>query len=221
MGVTHAKLKTNNIGYVFGHFIIGLYVCIDRPTRSMFTINLSQFDMHVYCVCGNAIVKDKDILCHQNWKTRCYWHYQRPRTSSVASFSPVFSVVRIIVTNVRYFADFSFCKMLCVFSSDTKKVLFSRRFSIHRRYKNEIIKICCVKRHHLVRVATHLNVAQQLKHFREKFISFTKYIAQQHNAQLTLVFVDVTQMWNWYCDLVMKPNIGPLALVVFANLWLL
>lgn len=194
-----------------------------RPTNKIHVYHkfISIRYVYMYCVCGNAIVKDKEILCHQNWKTRCYWHCQRPRILSVASFSPVFSVVRIIVTNVRYFADFSFCKMLCVFLSDTKKVLFPRRFSIHRRYRKEIIKICCVKRHHLVRVATHLNVAQQLKHFREKFISFTKYIALQHNAQLTLVFVDVTQMWNWYCDLVMKPNIGPLALVVFANLWLL
>lgn len=34
MGVTHAKLKTNNIGYVFGHFYYWL-VCMHRPTNKI------------------------------------------------------------------------------------------------------------------------------------------------------------------------------------------
>lgn len=159
---------------------------INRPTQSMFTINLSRFDMCV-CVCARArAITGQGYFMSSNWKTRCYWHWQRPYLRNVSFGSFALALFRMIVTNVRYFADFSF-RWNVAFSK--KKVLSFRRFSIlYWRYWKEIIKICCVKRHHLVRVATHLNFVREPKHFCEKFISSTEHRHKtMHDA------------WHWRC----------------------
>lgn len=181
MGVTHVKRKTTTVTDAILAISSGLFVY--RPVGSI--------SYNIYNSFRFFLVQNVDML---------ETHKMLLALSSVA-YSNDCLLARIIVTNVRYFLIFHFVifGVFVVVIKGHFHFVDSIRYWKASRVREEknnikIVKICCVKWHHLLSVATHLNfltTATSLKNsYRGQNIA-TKQILTRD------MYLTLCQLWTW------------------------